>query len=340
MFLWLQVAERIVWWIKSAKDPTKCLCYCHTKNSCKEIAGMLNDKGVSAAPVTSDEKSVLGDVLQSFRNGRVSVLCCTGVLGRGFRVGDIRFVFHASVPLNLTEYIQQTGRAGRDGKPAKCILFYRAHDFVTVCKIKKISRNTSEIIRESVAADMADVASYATSSKCRYSQLASSATIEQCMPLNQRCTKTAPCDNCVTIGFTTTDIELRDVFDSIGNRAAWDFKSDQKSLSDDVLQLLFRTKVLEKNDTHLQAGINFRLLHEQLTSANVRFYVKYKKQDGEQDSIGTFEEVSSKERRTKVINFEELHDLQLYGNINVAATSIKPLDCLKVPFLVRFEYER
>ena len=338
---WLQVAERMVWWIQSADGPTKCLCYCLTKSRCQKIARMLNDKGVSAIPVTSNEKSVLADVLQSFRSGQISVLCCTGVLGRGFHVDDIRFVFHASVPLDLTEYIQQTGRAGRDGKRARCILFYRAQDFETVRNIK-INRNASEIIRESVAADIAEVASYATSSKCRYSQLASSATIEQCMPSDQRCTKTAPCDNCVIMGFTKTDIKLRRVFDSIGDHEGWDFKTDQTtSLSHDVLQLLFRTKVLEKEGRkHLQAGINFHFLHQQLTSEDVKFYVKHKKQDGDQDSIGIFEEDSSKERRTTLIDFEEVHDLELYGNTNVASASIEPLDCLKVPFLVRFESER
>ena len=316
----------------------KCLCYCLTKSRCQKIARLLNDAGVTAAPVTSEEKSVLVDVLESFRNGLVSVLCCTGVLGRGFHVDDIRFVFHASVPLDLTEYIQQTGRAGRDGKPARCILFYRAQDFETVRNIKRY-RDAPDDIRESVVADIAEVASYATSSRCRYSQLASSATIEQCMPAEQRCTKMAPCDNCVVMGCKTMDIRLRHVFDSICEHAAWDFKRDQNSLSDDLLQLFFRTKVLEKKGhRHLQAGLNFHYVHEQLRSGKARFYIKHKKLDGEHESTFAIEEERSEKRL--YFDFEELHEFNLFGNAKVAGTSSDRLDGLLVPFLVRFESER
>jgi superfamily II DNA helicase RecQ len=63
--------------------------------------------------------------------------------------------------LDLTEYIHQTGRAGRDGKQARCILFYLAQDFEIIRHIKKINGDVADIIRESVVADIAEVASYA-----------------------------------------------------------------------------------------------------------------------------------------------------------------------------------
>lgn len=319
-FSCMQVVERIIWWVQSVKGPTKCLCYCLTKSSCRKIARLLNDRGVTATPVTSDENPVLAEVLQSFRNRRISVLCCTGVLGRGFHVDDIRFVFHASVPLDLTDYIQQTGRAGRDGKQARCILFFRAQDFETVRNIK-INPLVPDFIRESVVTDIAEVASYATSSKCRYSELASSATIEQCMPSHQRCTQTAPCDNCVVMGLQTTDIGQRPVFDSICDHAVCDFRADS------TLPSLTKTAL-------------FSHVNEPLTSPDASFRVEGKKQDGEYEFLSSFDDKCSKESRTQVIDFEKSHEYELCGNAIVAATSIDPLDRLQVPFLVRFEAER
>ena len=337
----MQVVERIVWWIRNSKVPVKCLCYCLTKPRCRKIAQLLEDRGVTSTSVTSQEKSVFGDVLQSFRKGRISVLCCTGVLGRGFHVDDIRFVFHASVPLDLTEYIQQTGRAGRDGKRARCILFYRAQDFATVRRIK-IRPDDPDFIRESVEADIAEVASYAMTNKCRYSQLASSATLEQCMPSDQRCNEAAPCDICVDVGLQTFDIGLGHVFDSISDHAAWDFESKQPSLSDDLLQLFLSTKVLEKKGPRqLQAGIHFRHVHEQLTAGDARFFIKHKKGGIEHDSLRSLEDIHSKENpKVRIFDYEELHEQDLFGNAKVVGDSIDPLDRLRVPFLVRFESER
>lgn len=316
----MQVVDRIIWWIQSVKGPTKCLCYCLTKFSCRKIAQLLNDRGVTATPVTSDENPVMVEILQSFRNRRVSVLCCTGVLGRGFHVDDIRFVFHASVPLDLTEYIQQTGRAGRDGKQARCVLFYKAKDFETVRKIK-ITPLVPDFIRESVAADIAEVASYATSSRCRYSQLASSATIEQCMPSDQQCTKIAPCDNCVVMGFKTTDVGQRHLFDSICDHAQGDYRADQTSPS--------RTK-----------SIVISHVHDQPISGDASFLVEHKTQDDEHELERAFDEMCSMESRTKIVDFVASHEHEVQGETNVAATSIDPLDRLQAPFLVRFEAER
>merc|ERR1740124_29030 len=56
------------------------------------------------------------------------VLFATKAFGMGVNKPDIRYIYNWQMPVSLEEYVQQSGRAGRDGKPANSILFYHPHD--------------------------------------------------------------------------------------------------------------------------------------------------------------------------------------------------------------------
>jgi superfamily II DNA/RNA helicase len=303
------------------------------------MAALLEARGVNAKAVTAEMRGAgMESILESFRLGNITVLCCTGVLSRGFHVDDIRFVFHATLPLDLTEYIQQTGRAGRDGKPAQCVLFYRSHDFTIARKIKILS-STDEVVKKSFEQDVIDLASYAMSSKCRYSLLAAICTIEQCKPSEQRCRKDAQCDNCKTKGFQTFELPLIHIFDTICNNAAYSIYMAEDSLSGDLLHLLLKTQVLKVEANQIERGVNFDYAYDQLKSGVTRFVAKY---DKLMDSSSTSNIDAAQERfRSLVLEADDVIPLQpLSSADDVACTVSDPLDSLRIPFLVRFEAER
>lgn len=65
---------------------------------------------------------------QSFMANEIDVMVATKAFGLGIDKQDIRFVIHYAVPDSIETYVQETGRAGRDGEPARAILFYRLED--------------------------------------------------------------------------------------------------------------------------------------------------------------------------------------------------------------------
>ena len=105
------------------------IVYCATRRRSEEVAEFLQLKDVAAehfhAGVPPETKK---DVQRRFIGGDLRAIAATNAFGMGIDKPDVRLVVHADIPGSLENFFQEAGRAGRDRKPASCVLLYAPDD--------------------------------------------------------------------------------------------------------------------------------------------------------------------------------------------------------------------
>ena len=99
------------------------IVYCSTRKNAESVAEYLRAKGMVAehyhAGLSAESRQ---EVQKRFISGELRVIAATNAFGMGIDKPDVRLVVHADIPGSIENYMQEAGRAGRDQRPAQCVL--------------------------------------------------------------------------------------------------------------------------------------------------------------------------------------------------------------------------
>jgi ATP-dependent DNA helicase RecQ len=149
------------------------IVYCLSRRRVDELALQLQNDGIQARPYHAGlDADVRRSNQEAFIRDDVQAIVATIAFGMGINKPDVRWVAHYDLPKTLEGYYQESGRAGRDGDPARCTLYFGASDIRTADFLiqQKIDPDTGAALEEEqriARQQLRQVLDYAESTECR-----------------------------------------------------------------------------------------------------------------------------------------------------------------------------
>lgn len=150
------------------------IVYCISRRQTEDLADALKARGLNAAAYHAGlDGARRSRVQEDFLSERLDIVVATVAFGMGIDRGDVRAVIHASMPKSVEAYQQETGRAGRDGLPSECVLFYSSSDAMKWTQL--IERggevDPDPLVIEAQVALVRQMQRFASGARCRHRAL-------------------------------------------------------------------------------------------------------------------------------------------------------------------------
>ncbi|XP_066876678.1 ATP-dependent DNA helicase Q5 isoform X1 [Kogia breviceps] len=191
------------------------IVYCRTREACEQLAIELSYRGVNAKAYHAGLKAPERTLVQNeWMEEKVPVIVATVSFGMGVDKANVRFVAHWNIAKSMAGYYQESGRAGRDGKPSWCRLYYSRNDrdqvsFLIRKEVAKLQEKRGNKASDKAAVLAFDaLVAFCEESGCRHAAIA-----KYFGDAPPACTK--GCDHC------QNPAAVRKQLDALEQRSSW-----------------------------------------------------------------------------------------------------------------------